>query len=273
LPPDPTSHPKQYQIWADDMRHAKREVVPSFTVQSGVKAAESSPSWSGAVAHTHQPTCSPIFCGLPDSPTEVVGAWTVPNVARSTQTSFSSTWVGLDGDGNLQVEQMGTEQDATVYCVLPNLCSTSTNYYAWYELWPDNQIRIPNFPVGPGDRMYADVQYDASTNVLNFFLHDYTRGEYTPFSVYAKYGCGCGSAEWITERTSINNTLPALANFGQVLFTSADFRAVVNGWQSADTPYFGSDSMDMRNASGHYLASGGFPGYPDEVLCTWDDYS
>ena len=61
-------------------------------------------NWSGYAVETN--LASPQEYAF----TDVTGSWIVPSVSSS-QTAYSSTWIGLDGDSSNTVEQIGTEQD------------------------------------------------------------------------------------------------------------------------------------------------------------------
>jgi hypothetical protein len=63
--------------------------------------------------------------------------------------------VGLDGDGNNQVQQIGT--DAV------NVDQGFAAYDAWVELDPDVSQDISNFTVGSGDDMFGQVPFDESS--------------------------------------------------------------------------------------------------------------
>ena len=57
--------------------------------------------------------------------TSVSANWTQPSASCTSTTTYSSFWVGLDGDGSSTVEQTGTSAD----------CSGGVpKYYAWYEM-------------------------------------------------------------------------------------------------------------------------------------------
>src|SRR4051794_17995144 len=65
---------------------------------------------------------------------DVKGTWTQP-AAKCTagENSWSSPWVGIDGDTSNTVEQIGTDTD----------CSNGTPfYYAWYEMYPKKLVQI-----------------------------------------------------------------------------------------------------------------------------------
>jgi hypothetical protein len=269
LPPSSDTQSTQYQHWLDVVRHATHEVVPTFTSRPGVKHAMS-PNWSGAVSSGSTP------CGrlcIFSYPTEVRGGWTVPSVASSTQTSFSSTWVGLDGVGNNQVEQMGTEQQIQHICFAGVICDYYLNYYAWFELFPDSEQVIDGFPIGPGQIVWADVHYYASDNTLSFWLEDLTTGQYAVFATAAKYGCACATAEWITERPQIDGSYTHLADFVHTHISDAYFRTAPSGTMyAAMTPAFSPFTVNMVNGSGTALAYGYAPAL-DEVDSSWVNYS
>src|SRR6266536_2533061 len=85
--------------------------------------------------------------------TDVVGTWTVPAVTLGAgcPNSYSSTWVGIDGDNSSTVEQCGTDQD---------FINGQPVYYAWYELYPKFPVNLSatTYPVQPGDTITAEVK-------------------------------------------------------------------------------------------------------------------
>lgn len=78
--------------------------------------------------------------------TQVIGTWTEPAVTcGATENSWSSLWVGIDGDTSNTVEQIGTDSD----------CDSGTpTYYAWYELYLKSEVNLA-MTVSPGDSMTA----------------------------------------------------------------------------------------------------------------------
>src|SRR5467141_4046937 len=94
-----------------------RQFVPVIRHSSG-KAA----NWAGYVAATD------LSVPLKHSVTDVRGSWRVPTVVSSrTQDTASAIWVGIDGNSDRTVEQIGTEQDWTTGAPV---------YYAWFEMYP-----------------------------------------------------------------------------------------------------------------------------------------
>ncbi len=133
------------------------------------------------------------------------GSWHVEEVdCTATPNTYSSTWVGLDGDGNDTVEQTGTASDCN---------GTTPQYYAWYEFYPAGSVPI-SMAVSPGDVMGASVTYADGEFTLG--IHNRTTG--AEFSVKGKLSTAKRtSAEWIVEApccTAGGGILP-LADFDE----------------------------------------------------------
>lgn len=146
---------------------------------------------------------------------DVKGSWTQPNVTCAAgQTSYSSFWLGLDGDTTTTVEQTGSEAD----------CANGTpTYYAWYEMYPKFPVNFSN-PVRPGDHMNAEVKANGSGQFV-LTISDTTRSWSHSVTQRLKRA-RLGSAEWIAEApSSSGGTLP-LANFGTVSFANCTANGV-----------------------------------------------
>jgi Peptidase A4 family len=155
--------------------------------------------------------------------TSVSASWTQPAVTCGTgETSYSSFWVGLDGDTSNTVEQIGTDSDC--FNGVPT-------YYAWYELYPKISARLVS--VSPGDAISASVATDGSGN---FTLTISVDG--TATTVQGKLPhASLSSAEVIAEAPSSNhgpNGELGLANFDTVSFKGATVDGVSLGQQSPD---------------------------------------
>jgi hypothetical protein len=138
--------------------------------------------------------------------------------------------VGIDGEGNNTVEQIGTEQDVV---------NGATTYCAWYEMYSTGAQQpeqlISNMIVMPGDSITASVQYQTSGAYVGQYLlsiRDNTRNEV--FSTYQTSAATQNplaqrsTAEWIVEAPGfLDGTTAPLANFGTVTFTGAS--ATING--------------------------------------------
>jgi hypothetical protein len=150
---------------------------------------------------------SPVF-------TEVVGLWVVPSVNNqfSTINGYMSEWVGIDGNCKCNdLIQDGTEQQWT---------GGKASYYAWIEFIPEAEIQIPNFPVAPGDVIYAYSAVGTKNGVINglYYLANFNtrKAVSASLAIPPKTAFSGQSAEWIVERTEINgnfnNPLPFYAD-------------------------------------------------------------
>ena len=150
----------------------------------------------------------------------VSGSWTVPTATASPAPSASSSscqcgvWVGLDGflGDTGTIEQLGTASDYN---------NGSTNYYAWYEMYPSGPVT--EFSVQPGDSITASVQYSPSGGAGAFLLSltDNTRNQSFSLSK-TNASAQRSSAEWIVEApNSVFNGIVPLPGIGSVTFTGA----------------------------------------------------
>ena len=139
--------------------------------------------------------------------TSVSASWTQPTVTCSAEETFSSFWVGLDGDGTPSVEQTGTEADCD---------GGSASYQGWFEMFPNAPVFYNN-PVDPGDAMSASVTANGAGS-FTLTLTDTTQG-WTQTTNQTSNTAELGSAEIIAEAPSDGNVLP-LSNFGTVSFSN-----------------------------------------------------
>lgn len=152
----------------------------------------------------------------------VYGQWNIPSVVacESNNTTYSSFWVGLDGDGLTDLVQDGTEHDCTDIAGFINFYS----YSAWEELLP-NQPYSQNvsLSVGPGDSFWAlawvgDANHNYNPNGAYawFNMWDTTKKQGVlvgqPLNGTVFYGY---EAEWIMERPYLSTGHYAeLSDFG-----------------------------------------------------------
>jgi hypothetical protein len=135
-------------------------------------------------------------------------SWVVPKVNASPGPGYSSMWIGIGGQLEKTLIQVGTEQDVT---------NGQDTYYAWYELLPSFAV-VLNITVSPGDMMVASISMlDSATNHWSIQISDTTTGQ--DFSTTVVYNSARSSGEWIMERPTITGKLTTLADFGNVTFT------------------------------------------------------
>jgi len=168
--------------------------------------------------------------------THVTGTWVQPTVQECSrrESSWSSPWVGIDGDTSGTVEQIGTDSD----------CQRGTTvYYAWYEMYPKGLVQIP-MTVQPGDTFTADVRTDGS-GVYTLTLTDATTGVTFTAPPQTNANAQNASVEWIMEGPSNGS----LTDFGSLGFTGAT--ATING-KTGSVGSFGTaaDAITMVGKKG-----------------------
>jgi hypothetical protein len=165
---------------------------------SAVNAAANSQNWAGYAS-----------AGNAGTFTSVSASWSQPAVTCTATDTFSSFWVGLDGDGTNSVEQTGTEADCN---------GGNAVYQGWFEMFPAAPVFYNN-PVQPGDAMSASVVASGG-GAFTLTLTDSTQG-WTRQTDQTLNTAQLGSAEVIAEAPSSGNgnVLP-LSNFGTVNFTA-----------------------------------------------------
>jgi hypothetical protein len=165
----------------------------------------------------------------------VSASWIVPSVKDIGIDAYSSVWVGIGGQFDRSLIQVGTEQDFT---------GGSAKYYAWYEMLPNYSIPIESIQVSPGDQMRASISLvDTNTNLWSISIEDLTSN--AKFQNNFTYDSQQLTAEWIVERPQVNNALVQLADFGSVTFT--DCQASISGKTGGITDFsYNYVILDLR---------------------------
>jgi hypothetical protein len=94
------------------------------------------------------------YCAVSDlvSPqpqvSSVSASWTVPAVDVSIGNSYSAAWIGVGGQYDETLIQVGTEQDSI---------NGETAYSAWYELLPSYAVTIDTLDISPGDKVTTSI--------------------------------------------------------------------------------------------------------------------
>jgi len=156
----------------------------------------------------------------------------------TSQSTYSSFWVGLDGYSSSTVEQTGTDADCS---------GTTPVYYGWYEFYPAFPVNFSN-PVAPGDTINAEVSVSGGTVTIT--LQDATQG-WTQHATQSSSGYALSSAEWVAEAPSSGKVLP-LADFGTVNFSNA---SATGGGKTGSISAFTYDPMTMVTTSGQTKAA------------------
>jgi hypothetical protein len=148
------------------------------------------------------------YAALGGGYTSIASTWIQPAVTCTTQNTWSSFWVGLDGDGSSTVEQTGTEAD----------CRNGVPAYsAWYEMYPKWPVTW-SMAVHAGDSFTASVVV-GKRGVFTLTLRNNTTGATASVAQNAKQA-RLYSAEVIAEAPWSNGVLP-LSNFATVSFTNS----------------------------------------------------
>lgn len=186
--------------------------------------------------------------------TFVTGSWTVqPAQCAAKETSWSSPWVGIDGDNSSTVEQTGTDTD----------CSSGTpSYYAWWEMYPKSTVVIGD-SISPGDSMTGTVDYTGGGNFV-LTLTDNTAG-WTFTTTQNSTKAPRTSVEWIVEGPSHGT----LTDFGTLSFSSDS--AAINGVDESLSA-FGSaaNSITMATKKGVVRAAPSAVGRKGGFSDTWE---
>ena len=156
----------------------------------------------------------------------ITGQWVVPTVSPAKGSTYSSTWIGIDGFNNSSLIQTGTEQDYS---------GGSAQYYAWWEILPAPETEITTSTkdhVAPGDHMTAQIVNDGNGN-WTITLSDTTQG-WTFSPPPQPYSGPATSAEWIEEAPTIGGHVATLANYGQATFNPGTVNGVNPGLVASD---------------------------------------
>jgi hypothetical protein len=158
--------------------------------------------------------------------TSVSASWKQPTASCTSQTTYSSFWVGLDGDGSNTVEQTGTSADCS---------GGKPSYYAWYEMYPKFPVNL-SIAVRPGDSMTGTVTTDGSGRFTLTIHNNTTGGNFSTSQTLKK--ARLASAEVIAEAPSGSGGVLPLTNFGTASFSAATVNGVAIG-------SFNPDKIDM----------------------------
>lgn len=140
---------------------------------------------------------------------QITASWIVPYVNTSSGDTYSSAWIGIGGQFDKTLIQVGTEH---------NYVNGNMVYAAWYELLPSFAVKLTEVRISPGDQITAAISLiNFNTNQWNIQLTDATTGQ--AFNQNFSYNSTRLSGEWMVERPTVNNRISALADFGTVTFT------------------------------------------------------
>jgi len=169
-------------------------------------------------------------------------SWIVPKDNVSAGDGYSSAWIGIGGELDKSLIQVGTEQDVV---------HGRDTYNAWYELLPSYAVQLTSMAISPGDLMIASINLvNSNTNEWSIQIADATTRK--AFSQNVVYNSTRSSGEWVVERPAINNQISTLADFGNVTFT--DCHVNINNVTGPITK-FSFDKIQMVDKQNTILAS------------------
>ncbi len=182
--------------------------------------------------------------------TAVSASWNVPQVNASAGDGYSSAWIGIGGQLDKTLIQIGTEH---------NTINGKATYAGWYEMLPDYSIRIKDFVLAPGHRIAASITLvDSSADEWNLVLTDLTNGQV--FNKNFVYNSTRSSGEWIVERSTVNGQISSLSDFGSITFNDCTVDISRDNGVIGNFTYSRvhmTDQTFTRLASASTLSSGG----------------
>jgi len=142
--------------------------------------------------------------------TSVTASWTVPAVHGGTHpTEVVAMWVGIDGRGTRNLEQIGT---------LSAMLGGSPAYEVWYEVVPQPPVYV-RLPVKPGDAITASVTTNGDGKFTLFIRDDTTHGVFS--TLEPSPGAELVTAEVVAEAPAgVSGPVP-LPDFGTLRFSHA----------------------------------------------------
>jgi hypothetical protein len=175
--------------------------------------------WSGFSVETDvNDTPRPII-------NRVSSSWSVANVVfdKGKDGEALPQWIGIGGTG------IGTLKDSSNLMQVGTACYSSGVCIAFYELLPDDPMRLGMWNIKMGDRMYAEIgKVPNSKNSWLIKIEDRTMR--WNFSMIVKYDSFQYSAECVLERPTvkINGKLSylELPHFAEASFS--DFTVNIN---------------------------------------------
>ena len=179
-----------------------------------------------------------------------MSAFVVP-VAEQAFGACTGSWdwvrrgTASDGWASPDVLQAGVEFDA--YCS----GGTRASYYsAWYEWYPNGEVRLTNLPVAPGDDVFVEVWHTSPTQGYAYLVN-YNTNQYLVVSFTAPpgYSLRGNSAELVVERPTVGGSLTTLTNYIMDPFWNAYAYTEASTFYDIDEAF----PVDMEDNSGNII--------------------
>jgi len=278
--PDAVASPAKYSKWLDLVARPITLLPPHTVSRSDIshrllgvqESTEHGPNWSGYEIR-----------GKADSYVWVNGEWYVPTIqiGESGYVTYSSMWVGLDGDetngGPSDLVQAGTEQDYV------DILWQYASYSAWTELLPNQPTsQEVGLSINPGDEVDVSVWVGDANTITDFhggygwfYLQDKTQGQAVRISTALSGTHFEGSeAEWVLERPGVNGTLAELSCYQVATMTNAYASPVVGGTipaNPASNIQLLMYNRDVNHPDDHLL-SASLPGGSETIFFMWHNF-
>jgi len=175
-----------------------------------------------------------------------VATWTVPSVSATSSSTYSSAWVGIDGDGNSDLIQTGTESDYV---------NGQAEYSAWWEILPNYSVTISSVPVSAGDSITASVAQSSGTS-WKISLKDNTTGK--SWSSTKTYRGPGQSVEYIQEAPTVDGSQSGVAKFSNFSFSNLTVNGSGPGLKSSEEIVLRQNGKDYSTPSAPNSAGNGF---------------
>jgi len=274
--PNQNTEPKAYEHWAKAMKASKTRLMPKLeqtTIFHGpaklAKAATSTAvesRLSGPTGTVKNDATSSNWSGYVDfsgatsygssSYYFIVNDMVVPYAEHPIGTCsggwfWGSEWNGIDGWNSNDVLQAGVEFDS--YCGYPTF---SQYYSAWYEWYPNGEVRISNFPVTAGDDIFVEVWHTSPTQGYAYLVNE-DNNQVVEVGFTAPSGTSLigNSAEWVVERPAVGGSLTTLTNYTEIPFWDAYAYTQVYSFYDID----GATPVDMLDNKGGLIS------YPEKI--------
>ncbi|GAB2976687.1 G1 family endopeptidase [Amycolatopsis acidiphila] len=216
---------------------------------AAVPAAASVNSADHLISHQHNASYSSNWSGYAETGsgyTSAAATWTVPSVSATSSATYSSAWVGVDGDGNSNLIQTGTESD---------YANGRAQYSAWWEILPAYSVTIPGVTVHAGDSITASVAKSSGSSWV-ISLKDNTTGK--SWSATKTYSGPGQSAEFVQEAPTVGGSQSAVAHFSTFNFSNLKVNNAGPGLVSSEKIILRQNGVDYSTPSDPNSAGNGF---------------
>jgi hypothetical protein len=277
--PDAVASPAKYSKWLDLVARPITLLPPHSVSRSDISHApinvnvqngtDNNANWSGYELQ-----------GKADSYVWVNGEWNVPSITigESGNITYSSMWVGLDGNGTSDLVQAGTEQDYVDIALFQ-----FASYSAWTELLPNQPTsQGVSLSINPGDDIDVGVWVGDSNTITDFhggygwfYLQNKTQGQAVRISTpLSGTHFGGSEAEWVLERPTVSGSYAELSCYIIAIMTNAYASPVVGPTIPANPA--SNLQLIMYNRDNNHpdnnLLSSSLPGGTETIFFMWHNF-